>query len=1275
MTDSFTSSAGIASYDRYRDTSSRGNIQAEQTISDGLTVTAFVVTDGTAKILPEVLAAVAAQSRPVDKLIVVDVSEHSDVERQPERVLAHMRNAEIIAAMSARTLGAAVRIAVAATAMPAEHDQWLWVLHDDSIPQPDTLVNLVEAAELNPSVGVVGCKQLDGSGQRLIEVGVTTSRFGRRMTQLDDDEVDQGQHDQQSDVLAVGTAGMMVRADVWLALGGPDPFLGPFEDGIDLSVRAHLAGHRVIVVPQARVRHYRRSYYGLTANESEPDSSRSFRSRRVALLHRQAASAPFVTTPFLALFFILASIVRALGRLTAKEPSLMRDELVAPWIVFLAPRRLARSRMIAKRTRQVPRRTLAPLYTTWRAVTQQWWDRRLARRELKGRKRLPNEIELAHRARINRRRHFGLALLVVMLVALTIVRFGSIIIGAISGRGVHGGGLLPTSATSGQLWEIVTTQWIPRDLGDGAPADGIFQVLAGFALIFGGNVQLAINVILLSSVFVAGLGAWFAAGALTRSVVARLWCAIVWVLSPSFMLAAGDGRLGALIAIMTLPWIALLIARAVGTRSTDPGSPVRIDGKGRPLGSIAAAAGAGILGAVAASGATAIVVVLLAVAVVLIPVSRGRRGRLLLMVIPALVTSFPMVRAAFDNPRILFATSGVPSESGPISAWELLLGLPERIGAWPEPFGLSATIGAVALGATVALLAIVAIGRVRDKRVSVTVRVGLVVAAIGVCLAAATATTVVADGAGGTARGWPGVGTAIVTAGLLIASVVGAERLGPWLSSRSFGWRQLTTGIVGAIAVIVPFGTCASWIVMDNSALMITLQFAVPAVAAEQQMSPEKTRILVVSQDDAGTVHADLLRFAGADLRELSTVLDALPLSGSTDAPRAAKPDEGRTEIDTVAANLVFGNGQVPTAELASIGAGAVLVPNSGDPAVRESLVVQLGTRSGLDKVTENASGDLWRVVTGDDEGTATERVSRVRLVSTTGETIGAVPSEDFTVDAQIPAGDEGRIVVMAERANDRWVATYNGERLESANQGWAQAFQLPASAGELEITYESVGARPWVIVELTVLMLSLLLAIPIRRKRDHVETRYAEDDTDALAYLNEVASPQRSRWRKRKVPADEATETESSSELDGTDRELGDAESSLDDSREPSPEPENVGPAVRRENIDSARKPENSESSPAPTERELESAEPWGDQRETASDERAPSSGEPVSPSDDRELPDNESAVSHSEGNLSEDEPAPRLTRREARRARKVQEQAEAESSDNRDDATGGES
>ena len=107
-----------------------------------------------------------------------------------------------------------------------------------------------------PSVTVAGCKQLDWhSERRLIDVGLSTSRWAERLTLIDADELDQGQYDGRSDTFAVNSAGMLVRRDVWEDLRGFDPALPGSGDDVDFCWRNRLAGHRVVVVPSARMFH------------------------------------------------------------------------------------------------------------------------------------------------------------------------------------------------------------------------------------------------------------------------------------------------------------------------------------------------------------------------------------------------------------------------------------------------------------------------------------------------------------------------------------------------------------------------------------------------------------------------------------------------------------------------------------------------------------------------------------------------------------------------------------------------------------------------------------------------------------------------------------------------------------------------------------------------------------------------------------------------------------------------------------------------------------
>ncbi|MCZ2265081.1 glycosyltransferase, partial [Isoptericola sp. QY 916] len=275
-----------------------------------VTVTAVVVTRGRTRFLDATLDALALQERAADEVVVVDVGA-SESAAHPDLRLG---GARFVAASGVRSLGEAVDRAQEVVGVP--ETGWLWILHDDSAPEPDALSRLLRAVEHSSAVAVAGCKQrrwpvaADGTpapdASMLIEVGSTVSPLGRRMTGIDDTEIDQGQHDAREDVLAVGLAGALVRAHVWAELGGTDPELGPFGDGLDLCRRARLAGHRVVVVPDAVVKHAQASLLGLRGRGAlAPDLEASRYARRRSQLYLRLVDTPLPLLPFVWLATLL----------------------------------------------------------------------------------------------------------------------------------------------------------------------------------------------------------------------------------------------------------------------------------------------------------------------------------------------------------------------------------------------------------------------------------------------------------------------------------------------------------------------------------------------------------------------------------------------------------------------------------------------------------------------------------------------------------------------------------------------------------------------------------------------------------------------------------------------------------------------------------------------------------------------------------------------------------------------------------------------------------
>lgn len=551
-------------------------------------VTAVVVARGVTPFLPTTLRALAGQTRAPARVLLVDAGDRPD-----PGLAAALRDAglpagstTLLTAPGARTFGDAVRAAEAAeAALPGAGSRWLWLLHDDSAPDPTALAELVRAVQAAPSVALAGVKQRTWTAPaRLLEIGSRTTRSGRRMTDVEPGEVDQGQHDGREDVLGVGLAGALVRRDVWADLGGTDPVLGPFGDGLDLSRRARLAGHRVVVVPAAVVRHAQAGYHGLRDPGTDPasivdldadgepdgaDPRRSYAARRAALLHQRLVWAPLPLLPLVVAMALAAGLVRVLVRIAAKEPGLAAAELTAPLRALGRPGAIARARTGARRTRTVPRRALRPLQADWRTVWQQWRDRRLTRGEARRVVRAPSELELRELAALAVRRRSGLAALVVVLVLVTGAAFGPLVLGTLSGERLVGGALVAASSRLGDLWDASTSGWVAGGLGAPGPADALLTALLPGTALAGGSLAVALAVLVLGSVLLAGLGAWFAAGAATRSVGVRLWAAVVWAALPSLLLAAGEGRASAVLVHVMLPWLALALARAVGAQQVD----------------------------------------------------------------------------------------------------------------------------------------------------------------------------------------------------------------------------------------------------------------------------------------------------------------------------------------------------------------------------------------------------------------------------------------------------------------------------------------------------------------------------------------------------------------------------------------------------------------------------------------------------------------------------------------------------------------------------------
>ncbi|WP_461171002.1 glycosyltransferase family 2 protein [Arthrobacter sp. Z1-15] len=1093
----------------------------------------------------------AGQTRPADVCIGVDAGSadsSADLLRQFLPAGSPVVTAPAKAGFGTAVLAGLAAIAEAAPAPADGTVDWLWLLHDDSAPAPQALEELLLAVERAPSVTIAGTKQVDWeNGRLLVDVGVSISRWAERVTLIDADELDQGQYDARSDIFAVNSAGMLVRRDVWEALGGFDPALPGTGDDIDLCWRNRLAGHRVVVVPAAKVRHA----------GSRPNTAASARALRRAEIFLRLKHAPLWQVPFLMVGAVLGGFGRFFLGMLAKDPGYALASLTASIGGVLRPLDLYRSRRAAAATRTRPRSAVHALRTGPREVREH--RRSLFESE-------PADYPARERAGSDASETAGLmgassdagsfepsgdsnddfaslaapsrawvgvgavaavlALLAASLIALH--RF-------VGAPALAGGALLPLSGRLGEIWSNASSWWIELGTGypgHGDPFDYVLWLLGAAGL---GNTNTAVVTLMVTAMPLAGLSAWFASGALTRHRGLRFWAAMFWGAAPALQVALGDGRLGALIAHILLPLFVLAVLRAVGagrpgTESAGrpaerlPAAPRTLSPGTGGVPSWAAAAAAGLLLAVLTACAP-VLFILAAAAVLLLSVRLHRRARTLWWsLLPSAALLLPLVISTLGRPRALAADPGVPLAFDPAALWQQLLGFPaafdihgslpavEFLPAGPWPLVLALVIGApvVALAAS----ALFAGPRAAPARLAWILSIGALLLSWGSAFVATGA----APDALVTPFPGPLVSAAVflqLCAALLAGDTLLARRKTACRSadgstgtsgvtsaardSRTPGSRTArpVTVLLGILLALGPAASLALWTIplagsgeavagANGTGFLVgpAAERTLPATAADKGGSDERIRTLLLHTDANDDVTAALMRNGGTTLDSMSAIYAARAVTGPVNGEELAADDDAAADLRRAVAVITAGTGVDPRGELSRLGVGYVVLQESDTSA--ELLAGKMDSVPGLTPVGQTESGWLWRVAGQlDEQGTenSSELTGRVRIMAADGTVEAVVPSGRTDVRGSIPAGDEGRLLVLAERSDPGWRASLNGSPLQATADGWAQAFELPAGGGELEIGY-TTGWEPWVgTLQVLVIALTVLLALPTRKR------------------------------------------------------------------------------------------------------------------------------------------------------------------------------------------------
>lgn len=285
--------------------------------------------------LPTVLSALRRSTVRPQRVVAVDTG---STDRTPE-LLEDARSEQDAIVDTVLTMRADTGFAEAvaaglqhATVTFGEHHTWVWVLHDDSAPEPDCLTDLLHAADAAPSAGVLGPLAVDWLDSRLIvEAGLSTDASGHRHDGMGIDAAELAE--QSSEVLAMPSAGALISRALWDQLGGYDEEFPLLREDIDFGWRANVAGATVLCVPRARIRHARALRRGERDVDAVPgigsDRAKTLAADRIGgvrtLLMNCSTPSFLLGVPRL----VVLSLLRAIGFVLARDLARARAELAA----------------------------------------------------------------------------------------------------------------------------------------------------------------------------------------------------------------------------------------------------------------------------------------------------------------------------------------------------------------------------------------------------------------------------------------------------------------------------------------------------------------------------------------------------------------------------------------------------------------------------------------------------------------------------------------------------------------------------------------------------------------------------------------------------------------------------------------------------------------------------------------------------------------------------------------------------------------------------------
>ena len=1010
-------------------------------------VSAILVVHDGATWLPEVVASVTSQTRAFDHIVAVNTGSVDSSEKL-------LKGARIPFLTMSRETGFGAAIASAVEKLPPiVENEWLWILHDDCALAPGALEALIAAVEDRPRVGMAGPKLLGWHDRtHLLEIGISIASNGARWTGLEDLEYDQGQHDGIADVLAVSTAGALIRRSVFEELGGFDQNLELFRDDVDFGWRLHAAGHGAIVVTDALAYHAQAS----ATERREIDVKGAFLHRPLLLDRKNAAyvllaNATWWLLPLLSLQLLGSAVIRAVGYLFAKLPGYAADEILAIGNLLVKPGELLKARKVRKSTRLVSARVVSRFIPSRGRQFRLAIDRGLSSLRdfiLKPTEEsildeslldLPTEKELEEEDLLTPdlsrkwssifRKPF--VIIFIFLVLLTLI-WSRNRIGAVSG-----GTLAPSPSGARDLWDFYFAPWHEVGLGSKSAAPLWIPLIAVASIFTLGNVSLFVSLFFIAAPLLLFLSGHHLVKKVSENRFITGSAALLYAISPISISAVNSGRLGILMILILAPF---LIETALQWRKVDEFSIRKMSALSLLLALMFAFAPPFL-----------VALLILTLAAVTSDVIEFRRvpnqprlysllARRVLLLLAPMALTIPWSLQFINSPDKFMMDIGLLSAGGGANlAFSANPG-----GAGSLPWWL---ISPVVLILAIGLFSIESARKVA------------LVGGSFICLATIASTfTITGKGTTTSSYIYAGVFIALATLAAMYCSVAILDKVRERLIATHVNYRHFAVSALVAVSTIYAV-TASGWIATQGP--QAPLQSAQGEVLPPYLAIETQSKTLVLRERLIGTTPTLNYYIARGSDVSLGDA-DVAPVEVS--------------EIIVAVTALADGSGVTSSKTFASYGITYIFLKSP----FQGTLVQTIDGLGGFTRASSTTSGIVWKVSGATGNLILTDPSGKSSQLAPT-----SVPDEYMVTTPGV--------VTLTESYSRSWHLVQNGERLTRIKSDQSLPQFSVEEVGPVLLIYDGSVRRGWISLHLIVLLTFLLFAAPSgRRKREISEKELA---------------------------------------------------------------------------------------------------------------------------------------------------------------------------------------